>query len=426
MRKKIAIFLMLILILLFFTGCYDSKEIDDYAYITLMGIDKGVSDRIRLTLQVPEFSKASGEGGGSDGGQNEEEKIDKENFTVDATSVLSAIANVNANIPKMLNFMHLKAIVVSEDMAKSGELGEIVAPLVRYRQIRRNVNIIICKGKAQEFVKSARPYLGGLVTETLEDLIERSRYTGFYTDVSIGHLSDEIKSTYSQLLAIYGAINKGENFVEDGPLYEGGYKIPSDFYAGDVPRKGGQEIELLGTAVFDGDRMVGTLTGFEAQMLHLVWGDLRRSVFTIPDPEEPEQVIPLEIKEFEKPIIKVDTKTDKPHIEVKLSMEGDITAIPSRINYEHYMKKRTIEDVFEKYLEEGIQRTFKKGQSLKVDVFQFGTQAVRNFWTIPEWEEYNWLEKITQATLSVEVDFTVRRTGKLTESQPIRSTEGEE
>ena len=420
--------MMFMSILLLFSGCYDSQEIDDYAYITLMGIDKGISDRIRLTFQVPEFSEATGEGGGGGGAglKNEAEKTEKENFTIDSSSILSAIATMNANIPKILNFMHLKAIVISEELAESGDLGELVAPLIRYRQLRNIINVIVCKGKAEDFVKSAKPYLGGLVTETLEELIERSSYTGFYNDMSIGLLSDEIKSPYTQLLTIYGAINKGENLTADGPMYEGEYKIPGDFYAGDVPRKGGQEIELLGTAVFDGDKMVGKLTGFESQMLHLVWGDLRRSVFTIPDPGDPKEAIPLEIKEFEPPRIKVDTKTDKPHIDVKLKMEGDITSVPSRIHYEYYKNKQIIEEVFEKYLEDGIQKTFQKGKALNVDIFHFGTRAVKNFWTIPEWENYKWLEKISQATLSVDVEFTVRRTGKLHESQPIVSSEGKE
>ena len=384
MHRKTLLILLPILILFLFTGCYDSQEIDDYAYITLMGIDKGVTDKVRWTFQVPEFSETSGEGGGGGGTGIDTEKTEKENFTIDSSSVISAIATINANIPKILNFMHLKAIVVSEELAKSGELGEIVAPLARYRQIRRNINIIICKDTAEEFVKSAKPYLGGLITETLEDLIERSRYTGLYPELSLGHLTDDIKSTYTQLLAIYGAINKGENFIQDGPVYEGGYKIPSDYYAGDAPRKGGQEIELLGTAIFDGDKMVGKLTGFESQMAHLIWGGHTRVVFTIPDPEVPDLIIPIEIKEFESPKIKVDTKSDKPHIDVKLNMEGDITTIQSRINYEHYKKKKTVEEAFEKYLEEGIKRTFVKGQALNVDVFRFGTKAVKNFLTIPE------------------------------------------
>jgi len=424
MRKKMAAVLILILIPLLFSGCYDSVEINDYAYVTLMGIDKGVSDKLRLTFQVPQFTEVSGGAGGGGFDAKGEEKEDKENFSIDTPSLLSGIAAVNANIPKLLNFLHLKAIVVSEELAQSGYMAEFLVPLTRYRQIRRSTNIIICKGSAQEFVKAAKPYLGAIVTETLEELIERYKYTGFYPELNLGLLADQMKSSYTQALGIYGALNTGENFKDEGPEYGGGYKIPGDYFAGDTPRNGGQEIELLGTAVFDGGKMVGKLTGFESQMVSLIWGHLKRTVFTIPDPKSPEHIIPIEIKEFESPKVKVDTKSEKPHIEVKLSVEGDMTAIQSGENYEH--DDDIIEEAFEQYLKENIQKTFIKGQALKVDIFRFGERAVRNFLTIPEWEEYNWLEKVNEATLNVEVDFTIRRTGRQHESRPIRSSEGVE
>ena len=76
MRKKMAAVLILILIPLLFSGCYDSVEINDYAYVTLMGIDKGVSDKLRLTFQVPIF-RGFGGAGGEDLMQGRRRKIKK-------------------------------------------------------------------------------------------------------------------------------------------------------------------------------------------------------------------------------------------------------------------------------------------------------------------------------------------------------------
>ena len=50
---------------------------------------------------------------------------------------------------------------------------------------------------------------------------------------------------------------------------------------------------------------------------------------------------------------------------------------------------QVLEQVFEKFIESGIKRTFLKAQELKVDIFDFGRTAIRQFWTIPQWEEYN-------------------------------------
>lgn len=426
MRKKILILVCFLFVSFFLTACYDAAEIGEYAYITMFGIDLGVSDTYRVTYHIPKFNQGVSQSGGGSGGGGDKEEEKVETLTIDAPSMLSATGIANTNLSKVLNYMHLKAIIVSEELAKSGLLAEYIGPITRYRQVRRTTNVIICKGSAEEFIKSTKPYLGELVTQTIEELLRRSEIVGFFPKLTLDGLYDGIKSPYHALLGTYGAINKGENYNKDGSVYDGEFKIPGDYYAGDVPRNGGQEVELFGSAVLDGDKMVGKLTGFETQMLLLVRNELKSAFFTIPDPEAPEMIIPIEIKEFELPKTTIDLSGDKPKIQTKLSLEGNITEIQSRIQYEEPKKKKILEDAFEKFIVEGIERTFGKCKDFKSDVFNFGTTAVLQFWTIPEWEEYNWLKRFPNSELKVEVDFTLRRTGKLLKSEPIYSTEGKE
>lgn len=423
MHKRIMIAICIMLTCVFLTACYDSKEIDDYAYVVMMGIEHGVTDRIRLTLQIPEFSgngMSGDQGGGGGSGGDEEKRVEKENITIDAPSIFAAISEANIFIPKTINFMHLNAVVVSEDFAKSGEVKEFVVNLLRYPEIRRNTAVIVCKGSASEFIKDTKPYLGSLVTETMEELISKSVVTGYFPKLTISDFTIKVKSTYTQALTIYAAVNKGENYVEEGPYYSGGYKVPSDFYAGDTPRDGGHEIELLGTAVFEMGSMVGKLTGFETQMVELILGNLERIYVTIPDPLSPELVIPIEIKEIESPVTHVDISKDKPLIHSRISLEGEIISIPSGINYEDPEKKKIIEEAVAKLISDGIKRTFAKCQALKTDIFEFGTHAVRQFWTIQDWENYNWRQRFSEATLELHVDFTIRRTGRFIETVPTQ------
>ncbi len=423
--RKSTLILICLLLPIFITACFDSHEIGDYAYITALGVEKGISDTLRITFQIPKFGQASqagsesGGGGGKDSGQ-------MEIITLDSSSLQSAISIVNTNISKNLNFMHLKAIVISEDLAQSGNMKEFIAPIVRYRQIRRTTCIIVSKGKAEEFVAAIKPYSGELVTRTVEELIENSSFSGFFPKVTLNDFYDGMKAPYHGLLCIYGAVNKEDMLKSEGASFEGESDIPGDYYAGDIPRKGGQEVELFGSSVFDGDTMVGKLTGFETQMLLLVRGELKRAPFSITDPEIPETMVPIEVTEFDKTEISVDLNEGKPKIRVKLKLEGNIASIQSGINYEAPEKKKIIEEAVEKYLVEGIKRTFKKCKEFKTDVFNFGTTAVLQFWTIPEWENYNWLGKFEESELNAEVDFTIRRTGKILKSEPIYSSGGKE
>ncbi|NLE24448.1 MAG: Ger(x)C family spore germination protein [Clostridiaceae bacterium] len=406
-------------------GCFDSNEIGDYAYVTALGIEHGISDTFRFTFQISKFGQKSGSGGESEGGGGEENK-EADILTLDASSLLSAVAIANSSISKELNFMHLKAIVISEELATNGMLRECVAPIVRYRHIRRTTNMVVSKGTAEEFIAALKPYPGELITQTLEELFEKSSVTGYFPYITLNDLYYSIKAPYNALIITYGSVNNEEKFESEGDFYKGESDVPGNYYAGDIPRKGGPEVELLGSSVFDGDKMVCKLTGFETQMLLLVRGELKSGPFSISDPEKPELMVPIDIKEFEKPIISVDLNEGKPKIQIKLRFEGDIAVIQSGINYESPEKMPIIEKAFENYLVQGIKNTFEKCKDFKADVFNFGTTAIAQFWTIPEWEEYNWLSKFPESELEVEADFTIRRTGKVLKSEPIFSSEGKE
>lgn len=427
MVRKLSFSVCIILLMLFVSACFDAREIGEYAYVSMLGLDEGVTDTIRLTFHIPEFqTSGTGTDSGMGGdGSNEKEKTEKEVITIDAPSLLSGVAILNNSIPKILNFMHMKVIIISEELAKSGKAGETVAGLMKYRQIRGITNIIVCKGTAQEFIKAFKPYQGGLITETVEELITRSESTGFITNYTFRDMYNRIKSPTTQFLGIYGAVNEGKNLKDDGSSFTG-FKIPGDYLAGETPVKGGPKVELFGSAVFDGDKMVGTLTGFETQMVCLVHDTLKRAAFTIQDPLSPDLYIPIEIKEFEKPKVKIDLSGNKPKIHLEIKLEGDITSIPSRIHYEETKKNKVLEQAFEEFIKTGIERTFLKSRQLKVDVFDFGRTAIKQFMTIPQWEEYKWAEKFLEAELDARVDFTIRRTGKTIDNEPIISSEGEE
>ena len=121
--RKGTLILISLLLPFFITGCFDSHEIGDFAYVTAMGVEHGISDTFRITFQISKFSKSSGGNGENEGGGGEKNE-EMEIITMDSSSLLSAVSIVNANISKELNFMHLKAIVISEELAENGKLGE--------------------------------------------------------------------------------------------------------------------------------------------------------------------------------------------------------------------------------------------------------------------------------------------------------------
>jgi spore germination protein KC len=70
MRKVVAAFILIIL-MLNLTSCYDAIEINNMLHVVAIGVDRGVSDKWRLTLQFPTI-KGSGGGSQSSGGGGQE------------------------------------------------------------------------------------------------------------------------------------------------------------------------------------------------------------------------------------------------------------------------------------------------------------------------------------------------------------------
>ena len=96
--KPLAILLAIMLCLTTFTGCYSAEGIETLAYVVAIGIDKGESDKIRVSLQFAILSDASSGSGGSSS-QSQESTV----TTVDCASIDSGITLINSYISKKVN-----------------------------------------------------------------------------------------------------------------------------------------------------------------------------------------------------------------------------------------------------------------------------------------------------------------------------------
>src|SRR3989339_819217 len=62
--KRIIIFFVASLMIFCLTGCWDKNEIDDLAYVISMGLDKGIQNKIRISILIANTAKIV-EGGGT-------------------------------------------------------------------------------------------------------------------------------------------------------------------------------------------------------------------------------------------------------------------------------------------------------------------------------------------------------------------------
>ncbi|MDD3704855.1 MAG: Ger(x)C family spore germination protein [Clostridiaceae bacterium] len=422
--RKVIIMLILCTFLLSLTSCFDSIEMDDLLYVIAIGVDKGISDKWRLTIQFPTMQEGGGQmqsvSGGSSGSSGHSYA------SIDAPSFFTGIDMLNASLPRKLDFTHAQIIVFSEELAEGGLIGEYIAPIARFGDIRRSSHVFVVKGKAMDFIKENKPLIGTTLSKNFQVLAHASENTGFFPHVTLENFYEDLKSPYGQTIAAMASVNDLKSFAGEGEPWGTEFKTGGSYFAGQLPRTGKNKIEVWGTALFNGDKMVDKLNGDETRFLLMIRGEFRQGRYTMKDPKRPEVIIALDVRISKKPEIEIDIKDENPEIRLKFQLDADILSVQSMIDYENPELLPLLEENFKKTVEEGIMALIKKCQDLNTDVFYFGENAAKNFFTIDEYESYNWNSRFKEARVIVDVDFAIRRTGTQIKSYPIKDPIGVE
>lgn len=186
--KKIII---LIICSFFLYGCYDYKEVNDLAFITALGIDYK-DDEYEITAEILS-GKSSGEKEVSTKTYNESAK---------GKNIIKAINNLSLKLSSYPYYYHLKALVISEDVAKT-KVKDIIDFTTRSPEVRNEFYFIVAKDvSAKEIIKCTSEN-NPIVGETIMHMITNSTkvnsiaYEKMYEDNLKTFLNDGIDTITS-------------------------------------------------------------------------------------------------------------------------------------------------------------------------------------------------------------------------------------
>lgn len=421
MLKRIGCIIISIILLITSTGCGDSSETDDNIYAITVGIDKGSYNKVIITIQYPTYKSGGPGGGASQGGGGGDANI----HSIEAPGVLEGINLLNMAISRRVSLKHIKMLAISEKIAREG-VAQYIAPFSRYREPRRAMAVVITNGNAVDFIKENKSNIGTSITKSIELMETQSNTTGFFPDTKFYEFYEGIFNNYGQGIATYAGVNNFNRLILNGTEQNSPVIINPDYSPGNLPRIGVAKREFVGTAVFNGDKMVGSLNPWETRYLLLITGKFDRGIFGVYDRLENEsKIVSFELKLARKPKIKCKFENNKPVINIDLYLEGEIAGIQSRVNYADLNLIENLNSQIENYLEKDIRKTIEKTQKkYKSDVFAFGEEFAGYFPTIQEWEKYNWLKHYEEAKINLSVKVDIRRTGIRTRTSHIFSNQG--
>lgn len=370
--------LALLILCLPLCGCMRGKNLDAYAYVLNIGVEKGTTMPYTVSFLV----SVPGDG-------TETTKVENKVITAEARTLSEAVNTLNTAYPSRLSFSRTSLLVLQEDLAREGGQTPFLDFSFGKSDLWSNLRIVVIGSSVKEtfegWLSESDPSLRKIKTAVGELSVQ----SGLCADVGYSAYAEAVGSRYCDAMLAYAGVNR--------------YGLQPDLLDGDTyPYIGGSMLidsilktSTAGSAVFDGDRMVGVLNGQHTMATLMVTDAFRRGdvIFTLPDGRE----MTVTLYRVRKPKILFRDGTAK----VQLFLEADFSE-PQTIP----MTSRTLRIFIQERLENALSEVFRALQSVNSDAMGFGRFAARSFDTVAEWEAYDW--KAAYRTLRVDFSVSVK------------------
>lgn len=388
MKKGI---LILLILSIFLTGCWNRRELNELAITLALGIDKS-EDEYLISAQVVVPSEVSLSGG----------KVGSPVTLVQAKgeTVYEAIRKMTKSSPRKIYPGHLRMLVLSESVAKEG-IGDPLDLISRDWEFRSDFYVVIARDSTAEHILNIQTPLENIPANKMFNTLKVSEENWSATaGVTIDELIVDLRS-------------EGKEAVLTGILFSGKHEDGSNKQSLETILPG-VEIQYDDLAAFKGDKLVGWLTEDESRGYNGIRNEVKNTVATISCPEEGKANI--EVLRF-KSKVEGKVKNGKPEVDVKVHIIANVGAIECPFDISKPESIEALEKIYEKEVEETINHSISSVQDkYETDIFGFGDAIHRS--NPKEWKklEKQWDQHFTELEVNVKVDVKIRKTGTVNNS----------
>ena len=366
--------IIIIIICLTITGCFNYKELNNYAIVTALSID--VSDKgYEVSALITNAMK---------------ENENKTNISVvsgKGTSIYSAIKDINLKIPKELYLSHLNVIIISEEIAQKG-MKPILDYLVREPDSHQSYYLIISKDvKAKDALSILDP-IANFPSENLYGNLDNSRNLQskiLYDRVNqyIGKILEKGINPVLNTLIVVGDAEKGSNTEEQNNVELKNY------------------IMLDNLAIFKNDKLVDYADDDESVGINILLDNINEIYIEIPCDKS--NII------LSSNSLKTKTKVNKKNVNINVDIDSKINELGCDIKLNDKNLKKIEKDAEEKIIKQ-IKKALQLSRNNTTDIFGYGTRLYKKdykfFNSIKNWDEY-----FTNLQFNINVDVKIKDKG---------------
>ena len=393
--KWFVLFCILLCMLLFLGGCSGGQEIEDCLFVISMAVDPAQDGNLTVTVKAlsgtqeaaaPQEAPTGQEGasGEETSGASGTETAKGENtepgyvvMSATAKSCLAALNLLGATTPRTVNLSQLKEIVIARTLAETSATLSILKEIYALYEANGGAVVVVTPDNAGDFIRRQYAMFGVRLSQYLQVLFEHfSDIDTIPPQAQLSSVIAAMESGTQDAAAVYAA---GNSF--DSPLVLSGAP-QTDRLPGHLPRTAPAQNEYLGSAIFSGSQMMGTLTGDETGLLCLVMGKANTRTFTLNGAQYKTNVATRVRRE-------IDQSTGALCVHIRMNL----TRIAGTSSDSAQEIARQIET--------GAAALLERLRAMGSDAVGFGKIAVKSSLTIAQWERFDWKTHYTGRPIRV-------------------------
>ncbi len=375
MKKLLFVFLCLSL-----TGCWNYRELNEYAIVTGMAVDYQDNQYIVSFLIA-------------NGNKSEESETKTSLLSGHGTTIYEAIKDISLASPKELYISHLSVIILSEETAKRG-INNLLDFLLRDPQSHQNFYLLMAKDtKASNILSILSPLADYPSQNITSNVSNSSKLQGKISDASFNQFMEKYLETgfepIMNSIIIVGDIEKGQTPDSQD-------KIEQDAYT-----------KLDSLALFKGDQFVGWSNQKESIGIDLVLGEIGTMYFNVPCEEGYAVSVSNDYD------VKYEVLSNR--LKIKAKALGSLREVSCHIDLESEKEIQKLEKKAEEQLREYMVQAIGKAKEYGTDIFGFGSLYYKKFpnqyRSIRDWNEF-----FKNYPIEIEVNFQYTSKGTLEQS----------
>lgn len=376
MTKKIASSLLILLLLIPLSGCWDYRGLDELTIVTGVAIDKKPEEDIyQLTYEIVDLIESIKEKGPN------RKLIESEGKTI-----FEAVRNAKRRVSNKLYFGHSELIIICEEIARNEDLNVVLDFFFRDSECRETINVVVSQEKTARDIIASEGIGHTVITNEILEILEDDK------KITSSILSVELY----RLFNIMGA--EGKELA-----------LPA-FHI--VQNDGKPTAETNGTAVFKDNKLVGFLSPEESKYFLFIVNEIEGGIFTVASSGQRPDI------SFE--IYNNDTNLSFEYKDEKLKIKIKTTTV---VFLGEFMRQfapldekelNALEETAEKELEDKIRNVVKKLQTeFGSDIFGFGNMIYKKDFRLWRQLKDNWDEHFKSLDLEVEADIRIMNTATI-------------